>query len=211
MAASAGWVDLSRPVRAGMPVYPGDPEFSAHPLPATGGEFCRVSSLSLGTHTGTHVDAPAHVVPDGPTLEELPLALFAGPAVVLDVRGVAAVGPELLGPWTSDARIALLRTGWDEHAGAPDEFDHPHLTVAAAQFLRSVGVRTVGIDAASVDGPGTLAAHRVLLGDRADPGVVVENLRGLGNLPRRVEFAAFGWALVGGDGSPVRAVARPRA
>jgi kynurenine formamidase len=190
-----------------MPVYPGDPEFSARPHPVEGCGPCRVTALSLGTHTGTHVDAPAHVVPDGPTVDELPLELFAGPAVVLDVRGFPAVGPDLLGA-AAGARIVLLRTGWDEQAGTPAEFEHPHLTPAAARFLRSSGVRTVGIDAASVDGPGTLAAHRVLLGDRADPGVVVENLRGLGELPGRVEFAAFAWALTRGDGSPVRAVAR---
>ncbi|MEZ0165595.1 cyclase family protein [Kineococcus sp. LSe6-4] len=206
--SASGWVDLSRPLAAGMPVYPGDPEFSAHPLPGSDGEFCRVTALSLGTHTGTHVDAPAHVDPDGPALDELPLDLFAGPALVLDVRGVRVVGPEPLGPWPSGARIALLRTGWDARAGTAAEFDHPHLSLGAARYLRSAGVRTVGIDAASVDGPGTLAVHRVLLGDRSDPGVVVENLRGLGDLPERVEFAAFGWALAGGDGSPVRAVAR---
>ena len=203
----SAWVDLSRPVAPGMPVWPGDPEFSARVLPDAGGGFCRVTALALGTHTGTHVDAPSHVLPDGPALDELPLELFAGAAVVLDVRGVPVVGPELLGG-AAGSRIALLRTGWDEHAGTAAEFDHPHLSVAAARFLRSAGVRTVGIDAASVDAAGTLVAHRVLLGDRADPGVVVENLRGLGGLPGRVEFAAFGWALTGGDGSPVRAVAR---
>ncbi|WP_432542515.1 cyclase family protein [Kineococcus sp. SYSU DK002] len=187
------WVDLSRPVHEGMAVFPGDPGFSAQELP---GDGFRVTRLTLGSHTGTHVDAPAHVDPAGPTLDELPLHLFAGPAVVLDVRAARAVGPDLLGG--DLAPVVLLRTGSGD----------AHLTVEGARALRAAGVRTVGIDTASVDAPGTLAAHRVLLGPREDPGVVVENLTGLGALPPRVEFFAFGWALTGGDGSPVRAVAR---
>lgn len=198
------WFDLSRPVAEGMPVFPGDPEFSAVPLPGAG---VRVTGLSLGTHTGTHVDAPAHVHPDGRTLDELPLGLFAGAAVVLDVRDVPVIDVRDVREVTG-APILLLRTGWDEFAGTDREFAHPHLTAAAAEFLRAGGTRTVGIDTASVDPPDSLAAHRTLLGTRADPGLLVENLRGLDGLPAAVEFFAFGWALTGGDGSPVRAVAR---
>ncbi|MBB2902193.1 kynurenine formamidase [Kineococcus radiotolerans] len=202
------WVDLSRPVGPGMPVFPGDPGFAAEPAATVAGDGFAVTRLHLGTHTGTHVDAPAHVVPGGPTVEELPLELFSGTALVLDVRGRAVIDAEDVRP-AAGARIVLLRTGWDGFAGTGREFDHPFLTAAAARALRAGGTRTTGIDAASVDGPGTLAAHRVLLGTRPDPGVVVENLRGLEGLPVEVEFCAFGWALTGGDGSPVRAVARP--
>ncbi|GAA0306935.1 cyclase family protein [Kineococcus aurantiacus] len=187
------WVDLSLPVGPGVRVFPGDPEFSARTLP---GDGPRVTELTLGSHTGTHVDAPVHVDPGGPALDELPLDLFAGPADVVDVRGATAIGPELL--TGVGERIVLLRTGSAD----------AHLTVEAARALRAAGVRTVGTDAPSVDAPGTLAAHRVLLGTRQDPGVVVENLVNLAALPARVEFFAFGWALSGGDGSPVRAVAR---
>lgn len=198
------WVDLTRPVAPGVPVFPGDPEFSERRIR---GEGFRITELSLGTHTGTHVDAPAHVDDDGPTLDELPLELFAGTARVLDVRGRRAISPDDVRPGAG-SRIVLLHTGWDEFAGTDREFDHPFLTPEAAGSLRDRGTRTVGIDTASVDVPGSLAAHRILLGDRDDPGVLVENLRGLAGLPATVEFFAFGWALTGGDGSPVRAVAR---
>ncbi|PRY12515.1 cyclase family protein [Kineococcus rhizosphaerae] len=186
------WVDLTRPLHPGMPVFPGDPEFSAR---VVAGDGFRITELALGSHTGTHVDAPAHVDPDGPAIDELPLDLFAGEAVVLDVRGATAI--ERL-PDVSGCRIVLLRSGSDE----------THLTVAAARALREAGVRTVGIDGPSVDAPGTLAVHRVLLGTRDDPGVLVENLTNLAALPGRVEFFAVPLALSGGDGSPVRAFAR---
>ncbi len=201
------WVDLSRPVAVGTPVFPGDPEFSAEPATTIAADGFAVTRLGLGTHTGTHVDAPVHVHPDGATLDELPLGLFAGPALVLDVSGRSVVDVDQVRDAEGE-RIVLLHTGWDAFAGTGREFDHPFLTPAAAGFLRAGGTRTVGIDTASVDAPDSLAAHRVLLGTRADPGVLVENLRGLGGLPPRVEFFAFGWALSGGDGSPVRAVAR---
>ncbi|WP_432520682.1 cyclase family protein [Kineococcus sp. SYSU DK006] len=199
-------VDLSRPVGPGTPVLPGDPAFAAEPALTLEREGVRVARLVLGTHTGTHVDAPAHVHPDGATLDELPLELFCGPAAVIGVEGVERIGPEHLAA-AAGAATVLLRTGWDTRAGTAEEFAHPFLTGAGARALRAAGVRTVGIDTASVDAPGRLEAHRVLLGTRADPGVLVENLRGLAGLPAEVGFSAFGWALRGGDGSPVRAVA----
>jgi arylformamidase len=185
------WFDLTRPVFGGMPVFPGDPEFTSEELT---GEGFRISRLSLGSHTGTHVDAPAHVHPDGLTLDRVPLEAFAGVARVLDVRGSTEISPaQVLA--AAGSRIVLLHTGNDE----------AHLSLEAAEFLHAHGTTTVGIDARSVDPPGSLAVHRVLL---RGPGLVVENLTGLDRLGEHVEFFAFGWPVRGGDGSPVRAVAR---
>lgn len=185
------WFDLTRPVLPGMPVFPGDPEFTSEQIC---GEGSRISRLSLGSHTGTHVDAPAHVFPDGLTLDRLPLSSFAGPARVLDVRGSSVISVRDVAP-AEGSRIVLLHTGNDD----------AHLSLEAAEFLRGHGTTTLGIDSPSVDAPGSLAVHRVLL---QGEGVVVENLTGLEQLDEHVEFFAFGWALSGGDGSPVRAAAR---
>src|SRR3712207_1183944 len=148
----------------------------------------------MGSQTGTHVDAPYHFLDDGARIDELPLEYFLGPAVVADVRGKPPHGrvewadlqpcAHLLAP----GRILLLRTGWDEHWGTDAYFDHPYLTGDAAARVVAAGVRTVGLDALSLDetvvggAPADgFAAHLEVPGAG---GVIVVNLRGLGALPQ---------------------------
>ena len=73
-------IDLSRPIYEGMPVFPGDPEVKIQTLGAAGSENGLVRRISLGSHTGTHVDAFAHMHPDGHALDDIPLERFFGPA-----------------------------------------------------------------------------------------------------------------------------------
>ncbi|NUR91375.1 MAG: cyclase family protein, partial [Nonomuraea sp.] len=86
-------VDLSVPVETGMPVYPGDPEVSVAPALTVARDGVNVLGLHLGSQSGTHVDAPFHVDDALPRLDELPLSRFAGPAVVVDARGLAPRTP----------------------------------------------------------------------------------------------------------------------
>ncbi|TNY36036.1 cyclase family protein [Thermomonospora catenispora] len=212
------WIDLSVPVVAGMPVYPGDPQVEVGPALTVSEAGVNVARVHLGSHAGTHVDAPFHVDGSWPPLEEVPLDRFAGEAAVMDVRGLpprAPIGPELVPPGLRPGRMLLVVTGWSEHWGTPEYLAHPYLTPEACERIVACGVRTVGVDALSVDrtpGPGeeefSLAAHRALLGAGA---VIVENLTGLDRLigATRVEVFAFPIRLIG-DGAPVRAVARAR-
>ncbi len=73
-------IDLSRPIYEGMPVFPGDPEVKIQTLGAAESENGLVRRISLGSHTGTHVDAFAHMHPDGRALDDIPLERFFGPA-----------------------------------------------------------------------------------------------------------------------------------
>jgi kynurenine formamidase len=210
-------VDLSHGVDDDTPVYPGDPEPSFAPAATLAEDGYNVLHVRLGSQTGTHVDAPYHFVADGARVDELDLLLFVGPATVVRVRGKApraAIGWADLAPHTEGldgSRMLLLDTGWSRHWGTPRYFDHPYLGADAAERLVAAGVRTVGIDALSLDetvlaGPQpAFAAHHAVLGAG---GVIVENLTNL---------AAVDWAeplvsvlplrLVGADGAPVRAVA----
>ncbi|WP_073952050.1 cyclase family protein [Streptomyces kebangsaanensis] len=218
------WLDLSVPVVTGMPVYPGDPEVTVSPALRVATDGVNVLRLHLGSQSGTHVDAPFHVDDAWPRLDELPLDRFAGRAVVADVRGLPArapITPALLAPALSRLRLSpcgilLLATGWSAHWGSADYLAHPWLTPGAAESLVEAGVRTVAVDALSIDPtplsgePVTgfgLPAHRVLCGTG---GVVAENLRNLERLvgAREVEVFLFPLRLPGADGAPVRAVAR---
>ena len=198
-------VDLSHPVTTGMPWYPGDPQVSVAPALTVARDGVNVLALHCGSHSGTHVDAPFHVRDDLPDLDTVPLDRFTGPAVLVDVRGLPARSPigagaldgvrERLAPGV----VVLLVTGWSRHWGDPAYQGHPWPTVELAAQLVAAGVRTVGIDALSVDltpdDPATAALTTHL--ELAVPGcVIAENL----TVIRALRIAA-------GDGSPVRAVA----
>ncbi|WP_327678063.1 cyclase family protein [Kitasatospora sp. NBC_00458] len=209
---AATLVDLTHQVTTAMPVYPGDPAVVLEPALTTSTAGVNVLALHLGSQSGTHVDAPYHVDVTWPTLDGLPLELFTGPVVVADLRGLeprAAVTAEQLAPAlerAGEGTVLLLATGWARHWGTDTYLAHPSLTAGAAEAIVAAGVRTVGVDALSVDptpdpGPGdpavaalladltdehdqpaadepTLAAHRVLLGAPGG-GVIAENLTDL--------------------------------
>ncbi|WP_395295710.1 cyclase family protein [Kitasatospora hibisci] len=212
---AATLVDLTHQVTTAMPVYPGDPAVVLEPALTTATAGVNVLALHLGSQSGTHVDAPYHVDVTWPTLDGLPLERFTGPAVVADLRGLeprTELTPELLAPALERAgagTVLLLATGWARHWGTDAYLAHPSLTTEAAEAIVAAGVRTVGVDALSVDptpdpGPGdpavaalladltdehdqpgaaepTLAAHRVLLGAPGG-GVIAENLTDLREL-----------------------------
>lgn len=133
------------------------------------------SLLTFNSHTGTHVDAPLHMLPDGDTIESIPLDVLCGPARVLDLTHVTgAIGKaELEGMDIRQGERILLKTS----SSLSDAFDpaFPYLRQDGAEFLAETGVRLVGIDALGIerDQPG-YPAHRVLM----QRGVVIlEGLR----------------------------------
>jgi arylformamidase len=209
-------VDLSVPIATGMPVYPGDPQVTIGSALTTAVEGANVLHLEMGSQTGTHVDAPYHIDDTLPDLDGLPLDRFVGDAVVVDVRGLAArtpIGPSAFGGVVRAGMIVLIATGWARHWGTDAYLGHPFLTEEAAEVLVDAGVRTVGIDALSVDPTPAeeFPAHRVLCGAHA---VIAENLTGLDVLVeaqaagRSIEVSLLPIRLAGADGAPVRAVAR---
>lgn len=206
-------IDVSMPLFAGMPAFPGDPEFASDPLRRLErGDPYALAGLRLGSHAGTHVDAPRHFLPDGVSVDRLDLDVLCGPAVVLHVPGTApAVGPEHLAGLPPRTERLLLRTSnsgrWTERL----EFfpDYVGLTLDGARALRARGVRLVGIDALSVESDPTdrFPVHRELLA----AGVpIVEGLL-LGPAPAgRYEMSCLPLRLQDGDGAPARVVLDPR-
>lgn len=204
--------DLSQPLADDAPHYPGDPAVRLAPWPAAGS--WRVTALALGSHSGTHLDAPRHLFPDGAAIGDLPVARCVGSGVVLDATRFGPNQPlpaSLLGglPEAFAAGwFVLLRTGWDRFWGDPTYFRHPFLSPLLAERLAGLGAGIVGIDALNVDSSvdGGSAAHAALL---AGGALIVENLRGLDALDpgRPYGFAFLPLPLGAVDGSPIRAVA----
>lgn len=214
-------IDLSIPLDDRTPFYPGDPQPRVRPATTIAADGFAVSHLELGSHSGTHCDAPSHFLEGGLTLEQLPLERFVGPGVLVDAADLAPRAPitwERLAP-LHDAgalragAIVLLRTGWDAHRADQLAFDHPYLDGDCAERLVELGVLTVGIDAVNLDETpageldrATFRCHAAILGAG---GVIVENLAGLEAL-RGIEaptVSVLPLSVPGSDGAPARAVA----
>ena len=204
--------DLTHPIETGMQTYPGDPEVAVRSHASHDADGYSVSSLEMGSHTGTHVDAPAHVVPGGKTLAAYPVDRFVFDAVRVDCRDLGPrdpVPPQRIPP--GDADCVVLWTGWDAHWGTATYLDHPYLSPAAARACADRGLAvasdTLNPDptptaAAGDDEPDGLVAHHALL--EADC-LVIENLTDLGSVADRFELRAYPLA-TRRDGAPVRAV-----
>jgi kynurenine formamidase len=211
-------VDLSMPLDERTPFYPGDPEPRVCAATTIAADGFNVSRLEIGSHSGTHCDAPYHFLADGDRLDALPLERFVGPGVVVDATGLrprSAIGWERLEPHAAGFGpdvIVLLRTGWDEHRATAAYFDHPFLDGDACARLLEAGVRTVGIDAINLDETPTGALDRARFRCHeqisAAGGVIVENLVALGavDFPEPL-VSVLPLSVPGGDGAPARAVA----
>ncbi len=184
-------VDLSVPISEDTPVYPDDPPVSIKLWAVIDRDGYYMNVLKMGEHSGTHVDAPAHFLPGGKTIDEMPLDRFFGKGMVIDVRN--GDGPIRLDEIPDEGyfdRIVLFLTSGRE------------LSPELALFLVAEGVRAVGIDSMSI---GDDAVHRILLSEEVP---VFENLTNLELLlNKEFTFLALPLRIEGGSGSPVRAVA----
>lgn len=217
------WMDLSLPIRDGMPVYPGDPPVSIRVASRHETHGYELRILSMGTHTGTHLDAPVHFVPGGPPLSDLPPEAFLGRAFVVqteimppqpDPAEWARLRLPPLPAGFSRGDILLLSTGWETRAGTTACFDRiPRFVPGTGRALVAAGVRILGLDLPTVreEGPDGAAMHRELLGAGI---LLVEGLVHLEGLLRAAgtcpfHFQALPLPIEGGDGCPVRALAGP--
>jgi kynurenine formamidase len=212
--AAARPVDLSLPLTEATPVYPGDPEPRIFTATTVAAEGYNLSHVHLGTQTGTHIDAPFHFRDDGATVDRMPLALAAGPGVVVPVPGkgpgeritLADLAPyrERLAP----GRIVLFATGWYGHAGTPRFYEHPYLAAEVGEAILAAGVGTIAIDTLNADftGGDEFPIHDMFA---QAGGFIAENLAGTADLTPGVEplLLLLPLNLVGCDGAPVRAVA----
>jgi kynurenine formamidase len=207
---AARFIDLTHSLYDGSPSWPGDPGISVTPHCLYERDGCRVARVSLGTHQGTHVDAPSHFLKEGGGMETMDPGCFFGPARCLRIpkEGQGWIGVEDFVPFDvyvkKGARL-VVHTGWDAHWGRDDFcLGGPSLTLEAAQFLASRGIALLGVDMATPSVAQPKEVHEALLG----AGVtIVENLSNLGGCPDEFVLAAFPLLLEGLDGSPVRAVA----
>ncbi|MFC4224098.1 cyclase family protein [Lysinibacter cavernae] len=211
-------VDLSHQISTGMPVFPGDPAVRIREAASIEAHGFRVCELHLGSHSGTHLDAPSHTVPAGPTLDQLTLGQLIGEARVVRVPDASALSVISLdtvrdqldgvGPNT----MVLFDTGWSQYFGEDEYYRHPSLDVGIAHFLIEHGVTVLGVDTLNPDHTPAadeefvgLPVHDAFLGAG---NVIIENLTNLAAIDwPRPTVIALPLSLGAVDGSPVRVVA----
>jgi len=209
-------VDLSHPLADGQLSYPNDPEIRVTEHRTIESHGVNVSQLTMGTHQGTHLDAPRHFFADGVPLDQIPLDKFFGPAALVDLAPGGVLEPKT--PLTLErfqphadvfqpgARV-VYRTGWDRMFGRPEFFtDLPSLTLEAARWIAERRIALLGMDTPTPSKTAGRECHYALLAKGVEI-VIVEGLANLDQLPERFTFIGFPLNLEGRDGSPIRAVA----
>ncbi len=210
LAASMRLIDVTVPLDENLPTYPQNTPFSIEPIKRLArGDSSNVSTLHMGAHSGTHVDAPRHFFDTGPGAEALPLDLLIGRTRVIEVRsrhGVAA--EDFAGVDLSDDVRLLIKTQnswlWDSKEFHPD---YVGVTESGARHLVEHGVKVLGVDYLSVevfDAPGK-PAHHVLLGAGT---IVIEGLNLRNVDPGVYEMFCLPLRVVGSDGAPARVILR---
>lgn len=201
--------DISVPLSPAMHVYPGDPAVDIErTMQIANGDVANVSFLRFGTHTGTHVDAPAHFIDGAMTVDVIPLNLLIGRVHVVEIPS-PVISKETLEEvdLTDDMRV-IFKTR-NSYVWREPEFvkEFVHLTTDAAEWLVENGIKVVGIDYLSVEKYNfvTPDVHRTLLGSGA---VIIEGLNLSEVEPGHYELICLPLKIEGGDGAPARVVLR---
>jgi len=203
--------DLSLPISASMVVWAGDPPVRVEPrLRIAHGDAANVSEICLGSHAGTHVDPPYHFADDGDKVDELPLEALLGPAWVCDLgSGITIRADDLhLAVPAGTERLLLKTTNSTLWHSRLQEFrrDFVAMELEAARWIVTQGIRLVGVDYLSVEGPGSTGhpVHHTLLGAGI---VIVEGLDLSALHSGWYNFYCLPLRVADGDGAPARAVA----
>ena len=209
---SSTWIDISIPLRDSMVHWPGDPPVTIKLVKdIEQGDSANVSVLSMGAHSGTHVDAPLHFIRQGTGIDMMPLDVAIGEVRVIEIKDAESVkSEELLPHRLRRGERILFKTRNSSHVWQVDEFveDFVFISDDAARFLVERGVRMVGVDYLSVGSykHGGSYVHTALLGG----GIwIIEGLDLSRVIPGKYELICLPLRLIQGDGAPARAIVRP--
>jgi arylformamidase len=205
------WIDISVPLRSGMVHWPDNPPVRIERmLDMERGDVANVSKFSLGSHTGTHMDAPIHFVRAGEGIDRLPLDATIGRARLIEIQDPVSIKPdELSQHGIGRGERVLFKTRNSSLGWWTQDFieDYVYVSQEAARYLANREVRTVGVDYLCVSGfrRDGVETHQVLLGT----GIwVIEGLD-VGRVePGEYELICLPLKVEDGDGAPARAILR---
>lgn len=199
-------IDLTVPLSEDTPVYPGDPSPKIKQAGTFDQDGYNDHTLTLGTHIGTHIDAPYHMIPDGKKLNEFSTDDFVGRGVCIDATNGYSFA-EVSKANIQEGNIVLFMTGWENRYHEQAYFEeYTSIPKEVAQLLVERKVKMVGLDACSPDHE-PFEIHKILLGSNI---LLIENLTNLDQIIGR-QFTIYALPLsLAIDGSPARVIAEIR-
>jgi arylformamidase len=210
------WIDVTVPLKEGMAIWPGDITIKIERRRSMErGDAANNSAISLGVHTGTHMDAPKHFIKDGRSIDKLPLETSVGPARVIEIKDKISIKPEELKQHNiKKGERILFKTVNSPRCWQTDAFvnDFVFVTRDAAQFLVDAGVILVGVDYLSVGSPLDPEkalrpdTHQILLGAGL---YLIEGLNLTAVKAGDYNLICLPLKLMDAEGSPVRAILQP--
>jgi arylformamidase len=212
--AKKPWIDVSVPIRDAMVHWPSDPPVSIKRVSdIEKGDTANLSVISMGAHSGTHVDAPIHFVKAGKGVDNIPLDTVVGRARVIEIRDPESIKPEeLVGHRIRSGERILFKTENSSHVWQKSDFveNFVFISDAAADLLVDRGIRLVGIDYLSVGSykHGGSYVHKTLLSG----GIwIIEGLNLSNVMPGKYDLICLPLRIVAGDGAPARVILKPAA
>ena len=212
----SNWIDVTVPLKEGMAIWPGDVTIKIERRRSMDrGDAANNSAISLGVHTGTHMDAPKHFIKDGKSIDKLPLETSVGPARVIEIKDKISIKPEELKQHNiKKGERILFKTVNSPRCWQTDAFvnDFVFVTRDAAQFLVDAGVILVGVDYLSVGSPMDPDkamrpdTHQILLGAGL---YLIEGLNLTAVKAGDYNLVCLPLKLMDAEGSPVRAILQP--
>jgi len=198
-------VDLTHPISNDMTTYPSDPNVAIVREKEIHSDRSLLHRFTMGTHTGTHLDVPAHIISDGKTLDDFPLSSFMGKTVKVNLNSIIEL--DKMGEKVDGI---IFESSWYKRFKEPEIYfgsDRPEIPKHLVKKAIEMGINYFGCDLPSVDVSGSedKPIHNALLGANI---IVYESLTNLNQLPLLTPFKFYGFPLpfVGLDGSPVRAI-----
>ncbi len=203
------YIDLTHPFRAAMPVFPGDPSATLTETLHVATDGCADHVVHSGMHVGTHIDAPAHMLTGGTTIDAFPIASMHTRGVVVDARGVAALDMSVFQAAPIERGMTVVvATNWSARFHTDTYFDFAHmplLTADAAAYLVETGIACIVLDTPTPD-VAPFPQHKTLLGAGIyiiENANMTERLIGCGDFECMVVPLPYV-----ADAAPVRVVAR---
>lgn len=197
-------IDVTRPICTSMTVWPGDDGVFVERVRSISKESAsNVSRVEAGVHSGTHVDAPLHFIPDGKSVDQLDINLFTGRVTIIDAGNEDIITRQML-PDTINSKAVFFKTWYSERSlDEPFDTNYAGLELEAAIHLVDLGVKVVGIDTLSIEKykSGNYDVHRTLLGKEI---LIVEGLCLKSVSPGEYNYICMPLCIKGSDGSPAR-------
>lgn len=208
-------IDLTHTIKEDMPVYPGTDAPVFTPANSYEKDGFKETRLHMYTHTGTHIDPPAHLFPGRTALDQFPVDQFIGKALVIDCRNLMEgedITMDAIRKYGEDAGKAdflLFNLGWDKRWGTDSYFgNYPCINEEVLDYIIRGNYKGIGFDVIGLDpiADVNLTRHKKLF--ETHDIVNIENLKNLELCGKGLFwFSCFPLKLENCDGSPVRAAA----